>query len=49
MDEIRYAEVLLNHAEACYHLSGYADKANKDIKDIRNRVGLPYSDKSGED
>ena len=47
--EIRYAEVLLNHAEACYHLSGYADKANKDIKDIRNRVGLPYSDKSGED
>ena len=25
------------------------DKANKDIKDIRNRVGLPYSDKSGED
>ncbi|MCS2346793.1 RagB/SusD family nutrient uptake outer membrane protein [Bacteroides thetaiotaomicron] len=47
--EIRYAEVLLNHAEACYHLSGYADKANKDIEDIRNRVGLPYSDKSGED
>ncbi|MCS2305576.1 RagB/SusD family nutrient uptake outer membrane protein [Bacteroides thetaiotaomicron] len=36
-----------NHAEACYHSSGYADKANKDIKDIRNRVGLPYLDKSG--
>ena len=42
--EIRYAEVLLNHAEACYHLNGYTDKANKDIKDIRNRVGLSYTD-----
>ena len=47
--EIRYAEVLLNHAEACYHLNGYTDKANKDIKDIRNRVGLSYTDKSGND
>ena len=47
--EIRYAEVLLNHAEACYHLNGYTDKANKDIKDIRNRVGLSYTDKSGDD
>ena len=44
-----YAEVLLNHAEACYHLNGYTDKANKDIKDIRNRVGLSYTDKSGDD
>ena len=24
-------------------------KANKDIKDIRNRVGLSYTDKSGDD
>lgn len=45
---IRYAEVLLNKAEACYHLEGKAADANAAIKAIRARVGLPYTDKSGE-
>lgn len=43
---IRYAEVLLNFAEACYHTSN-ADSANMAIKEIRTRVGLPSSNKSG--
>ncbi|MFR8322947.1 MAG: RagB/SusD family nutrient uptake outer membrane protein, partial [Bacteroides thetaiotaomicron] len=50
--EIRYAEVLLlNHAEACYHLSGHAPiKPIKTSKDIRNRVGASalIRDKSGD-
>ncbi len=45
---IRYAEVLLNYAEACYHLSD-ATNANAAIKQIRSRVGLPYKDKDGTD
>lgn len=44
---IRYAEVLLNKAEALYRL-GDADGANKIVKSIRQRVSLPYSDKSGD-
>ena len=44
---IRYAEVLLNKAEACYRLGNTAD-ANAAVKDIRSRVGLPYSDKNGD-
>ncbi|WP_295938937.1 RagB/SusD family nutrient uptake outer membrane protein [uncultured Alistipes sp.] len=44
---IRLAEVLLNHAEACYMLG--VDGANADLKKIRERVGLPYSNKSGAD
>lgn len=46
---IRLAEVLLNKAEACYLAStpNYAE-ANAKVKRIRARVGLPYSDKSGE-
>nr|WP_320057932.1 RagB/SusD family nutrient uptake outer membrane protein [uncultured Bacteroides sp.] len=44
---IRYAEVLLNYAEACCKTSDPTN-ANKAIKEIRNRVGLPYSDKSGD-
>ncbi|HJV77471.1 MAG TPA: RagB/SusD family nutrient uptake outer membrane protein [Paludibacter sp.] len=45
---IRYAEVLLNFAEACYH-TGKADSANIAVKAIRDRVGLPYASKSGTD
>ena len=44
---IRLAEVYLNYAEACYQ-SGDANGANTYIREIRKRVGLPYSDKSGE-
>lgn len=47
---IRYAEVLLNKAEACYHLGGdNIDEANKAIKAIRGRVKLPYTDKTDAD
>ena len=40
---LRYAEVLLNKAEACYFLgeSRYA-AANEAVKAIRQRVGLPF-------
>ncbi len=44
---IRYGEVLLNKAEACYHLNDAAG-ANAAIKAIRARVGLPYIDKAGD-
>lgn len=44
---IRYAEVLLNKAEACYHLDGKVSEANAAVKAVRERVGLPYTDKSG--
>lgn len=44
---IRYAEVLLNKAEACYHLDGKVAEANAAVKAVRERVGLPYTDKSG--
>ena len=43
---LRYAEVLLNKAEACYHLNQTAE-ANAAVKAIRDRVGLPYTDKGG--
>ena len=43
---MRYAEVLLNKAEACYHLDESAD-ANAAVKKIRDRVDLPYTDKGG--
>lgn len=43
---MRYAEVLLNKAEACYHLDQSAD-ANAAVKKIRERVDLPYTDKGG--
>lgn len=45
---IRYAEVLLNYAEACYETDDEVN-ANAAIKEIRSRVGLPYSDKSADD
>ena len=43
---IRYAEVLLNKAEACYRTGNEAD-ANAVVRQIRQRVGLNYSNKSG--
>ncbi|MBO4586135.1 MAG: RagB/SusD family nutrient uptake outer membrane protein [Bacteroidales bacterium] len=43
---IRYGEVLLNKAEACYR-NGDTDGANAAVREIRARVGLPYSDKTG--
>lgn len=42
----RYAEVLLNYAEACYHLNR-PDLANDAIRQIRSRVSLPYTDLTG--
>ena len=45
---IRYGEVLLNKAEACYHAED-VDGANAAVRHIRERVGLPYTDKSGTD
>ena len=44
---LRYGEVLLNKAEACYR-SGDAQGANDAVRAIRARVGLPWTDKSGE-
>jgi hypothetical protein len=46
---IRYAEVLLNKAEACFHLEGKTAEANEAVKAVRARVGLKYNDKSGDD
>jgi len=46
---LRYAEVLLNKAEACYHIPGKAAEANAAVKAIRARVDLPYTDKAGEE
>ena len=45
---LRYGEVLLNKAEACYHLDDNAG-ANAAVRAIRERVGLPYTDKAGSD
>jgi hypothetical protein len=42
---IRYAEVLLNKAEACYRL-GENGPANDAVKAVRERVDLPYTPKS---
>ena len=46
--EIRYAEVLLNYAEACAMAGGKESEANNAIRQIRARVGLPYQDLSGD-
>ena len=43
---IRYAEVLLNKAEACYQL-GETAAASDAVKAVRARVGLPYTPKAG--
>ncbi len=45
--DMRYAELLLNYAEACYH-TGDDSEANWAVGKVRGRVGLPYSDQSGE-
>ncbi|MBW8327238.1 MAG: RagB/SusD family nutrient uptake outer membrane protein [Prolixibacteraceae bacterium] len=45
---IRLSEVYLNRAEAAYMLKDLST-ANSDVRKVRERVGLPYSDKSGED
>lgn len=45
---IRYAEVLLNKAEACYQKKDLKG-ANDCVRAIRARVGLPYTDKAGND
>ncbi|MBR4809849.1 MAG: RagB/SusD family nutrient uptake outer membrane protein [Bacteroidales bacterium] len=45
---LRYGEVLLNKAEACYN-NGDPDGANAAVKAIRARAGLPYGNKSGDD
>lgn len=45
---LRYAEVLLNKAEAAYRLNDNAT-ANACIRQIRSRVGLSYNDLSGND
>ena len=43
---LRYGEVLLNKAEACYFTQDAAG-ANAAVRAIRARAGLPYADKSG--
>ena len=44
---LRYGEVLLNKAEACYRSNDMVG-ANAAVKAIRARVNLPYSDLSGD-
>lgn len=44
---LRYGEVLLNRAEACYRTNDDLG-ANDAVRAIRTRVGLPYSDKTGD-
>ena len=44
---LRYGEVLLNKAEACYRTSDNTG-ANDAVRAIRSRVGRPYSDKTGD-
>lgn len=43
----RYAEALLNKAEACFR-TGDETGANAIVRSIRGRVGLPYANLSGE-
>jgi hypothetical protein len=45
---LRYAEVLLNKAEACHKTNDPAS-ANAAVRAIRDRVGLPYEDVTGDD
>ena len=47
---LRYAEVLLNKAEACIESASRDEaSANAIVKEIRGRVGLPYTNKYGTD
>lgn len=45
---LRYGEVLLNKAEACFRLNDAAG-ANEAVKEIRARVGLPSATLSGDE
>ena len=45
---LRFAEVLLNKAEACHKTNDPAG-ANAAVRAIRDRVGLPYEDVTGDD
>ena len=45
---LRYGEVLLNKAEACFRNNDNAG-ANAAVRAIRGRVGLPYTDLSGDE
>lgn len=45
--DMRYAELLLNYAEACYH-TGDDSEANWAVEKVRDRVGLPYTAQSGD-
>ena len=45
---LRYAEVLLNKAEACHKTNDPAG-ANAAVRAIRDRVDLPYEDVTGDD
>lgn len=45
---LRYAEVLLNYAEACYRTED-ENGANEAVKAIRDRVDLPYTALGGSD
>ena len=45
---LRYGEVLLNKAEACFRTND-ADGANAAVKEIRDRVGLPSANLGGDD
>ena len=45
---LRYAEVLLNKAEACHKTNDPAG-ANAAVRAIRDRVDLPYEDLTGDD
>ena len=46
MVEIRLAEVILNYAEAAYHLSKSTESATA-VNAIRSRAGLPSSNATG--
>ncbi|MDD2960634.1 MAG: RagB/SusD family nutrient uptake outer membrane protein [Muribaculaceae bacterium] len=46
--EIRYAEVLLNKAEAAYHLNKITE-AQSAMNEVRDRVGLPGVNVTGEE
>ncbi|MEG2403138.1 MAG: RagB/SusD family nutrient uptake outer membrane protein [Muribaculaceae bacterium] len=45
---IRYAEILLNYAEACYH-TGNVKGAQGALKQVRDRVDLPTANLTGEE
>ncbi|MBR1706682.1 MAG: RagB/SusD family nutrient uptake outer membrane protein [Bacteroidales bacterium] len=47
--EIRYAEVLLNKAEAAWHLPGHFADAQEALDQVRSRVSLPPKDLVGDE